>query len=61
MKITIPNIDIINMHIVKLQVHLISCIVETCSCLVTVSTSLNCCKAIVVIKDFNLACFAYYE
>ena len=39
MKIIIPNIDIINMYIVYhwiLQVHSISYITETCSCLVTV-------------------------
>ena len=56
MKITIPNIDRLNMHIVYhwlLQVHSISSIIETCSCLVTVSTSLNCCKVRLVTKDFN--------
>ena len=59
MKITIPNIDIINMHIVYhwiLQEHSVSCITDTCSCLVTASTS-NCCKARLVTKDFILACF----
>ena len=58
-KITIPNIDRLNMHIVYhwiLQVHSISCIVETCCCLVTLSTSLNCCKVRLVTKNFNLAC-----
>ena len=56
---TIPNIDIPNMHMVYhwiLQVHSVSCITETCSCLVTVSTSLNCCKVRLVTKHFNLAC-----
>ena len=59
MKITIHNIDIINMHIVYhwiLQVHSISCITETCSCLVTASTSPNCCKVRLVTIDFNLVC-----
>ena len=59
MKITIPHIDRCNMHIVyhwTLQVHSVSCIVEACSSLVTVSTSLNCCKVRLVTKDFNLAC-----
>ena len=59
MKITIPNIDRLNTHIVYhwiLQVHSITCIFETCSCLVTASTSLNCCKVRLVTKDFNLAC-----
>ena len=57
MKTTIPNINRLNMHIVYhwiLQVHSISCIIETCSCLVTASTSLNCCKTRLVIHDFNL-------
>ena len=42
-KTTIPNINILNMHIVyhwNLQVHSIYCNVEICSCLVTVPTSL---------------------
>ena len=59
MKITIPTIDIMNIHLVYhriLQVHSISCITETCSCLVTVSTSLNCYKVRLVTKDFNFAC-----
>ena len=59
MKITIPNIDIINMHIVYhwiLQVYSISCITETYSCLVNASTSLDCCIARLVTKDFNLVC-----
>ena len=57
MKITIPNIDIINMHIVYhwfLQVHSTSCITETCSCLVTASSSPNGCKVKLVTNDFNL-------
>ena len=59
MKITIPNIDRLNMHIMNhwiLQIHSISCITETCSCLVTASTSLNCCQERLVTKDFNLVC-----
>ena len=59
MKITIPNIDRLNMHTVYhwiLQVHSISHIAETCSCLVTASTFINCCKARFVTKDFNLVC-----
>ena len=59
MKITIPNIEGLNMHIVYhwiLQVHSISCITETGSCLVTASTSLNCCKVRLVTKAFNLVC-----
>ena len=39
-----------------LQVYSISCITETCSCMVTASTSLNCCKVRLVTKDFNLGC-----
>ena len=57
METTLPNIDILNMHIVYhwiLQVHSISCIVEIDSCLVTASTSLICCKARLVTNDFNL-------
>ena len=57
MKITIPNIDRLNMHIVYywiLQAHSISCIIETCSCMVIAFTSLNCCKAGLVSYDFNL-------
>ena len=60
MKITMPKIDRLNMHIVYhwiLQVHAISCITETCSCLVTIPTSLNCCKARPVTKDFTLALY----
>ena len=59
MKIIVPKIDRLNMHIVYhwiLQVHSISCVTETCSCLVTVPTSLNCCKTRLVTKDFNLVC-----
>ena len=59
MKITIPNINRLNMHFVYhwiLQVHSISCIIETCSCLVTASTSLHCIKARLVTRDFNLVC-----
>ena len=59
MKIIVPNIDRCNMYIVYnwiLQVHSISCIVETCFSLVTMSNSLNCCKARLVTKDFNLVC-----
>ena len=51
--------DRLNMHIVYywiLQVHSLSCVIETCSCLVTMSTSLICCKARLVTKDFNLVC-----
>ena len=58
-KITMPKIDRLNMNIVYhwiLQVHSISHVTETCSCLVTMPTSLNCCKARLVAKDFNLAC-----
>ena len=39
-----------------LQVHAISCVIETCSCLVTLPTSLNCCKVRLVTNDFNLVC-----
>ena len=59
MKITILDIDIINMHIVYhwiLQVHSASCITETCSYLVTASTSPYYYKARLITKDFNLAC-----
>ena len=45
------------MHIVYhwiLQVHAISCITETCFCLVTMSTSLNSYKVRMVTKAFNL-------
>ena len=45
---TIPNNEIINMHIVYnwlLHVHSISYKTETCSCLVTASTSFICCKS----------------
>ena len=59
MKTTMPKIDKHNMHIVYhwiLQVHSISCIIETCSCLVTMPTSLICCKVRLVTKDFNLVC-----
>ena len=59
MKITIPNIDRLNMHIVYhwiLQIYSISYSTETCSCLVTVFTSLNCCNVRLVNKDFNFAC-----
>ena len=58
-KITIPKMDRLNMYIVYqwiLQVHSISCIIETCSCLATVPTSLNYCKVRLVTKDINLAC-----
>ena len=51
-----PNIDRLNMHIVYhwiLQVHSISCVIETCSCLATIPTSLIRCKARQVTKDFN--------
>ena len=57
MKTTIPNVDILKMHIVYhwiLQVHSISCITEAYSCLVTASTPLNCCKAKLVTNCFNL-------
>ena len=59
MKITFPNIDRVNMHIVyhwNLQVHSITCIIETCFCLVTASTSLNCCKARLLNNNTNLVC-----
>ena len=59
MKIIMPKIDRLNMHIVYhwiLQVHSISCIIETCSCLATVPTSLLCSKARLVTKDFNFVC-----
>ena len=59
MKITMPKIDWLNMHIVYhliLQVHSISCVIDTCSCLVTAPTSLNCSKARLVTNDFNLMC-----
>ena len=62
MKITMPKIDRLNMHIVYhwiLQVHSISCVIDTCSCLVVTPTSLNCCKARLVTKDFNLACLHF--
>ena len=58
-KTTIPNIGRLNMHIAyhwSLQVHSISCIIKTCSCLITASTSLNYCKARLVTNDFNLVC-----
>ena len=47
------------MHIVYhwvLHGYSISCVIETCSCLVTTPTSLICCKARLVTKDFNLVC-----
>ena len=53
------KIDRLNMYIVHhwiFQVHSISGIIETCSHLVTASTSLNCCKVRLVTKDFNIAC-----
>ena len=59
MKTAIPNMDRHNMCIVYhwiLQVPLISYIIETCSCLVTVYTSCNCCKAIWESNDFNWVC-----
>ena len=59
MKIIMPKIDKPNMNIVYyciLQVHSISCVIETCSCLVTVPTSLICCKARLVTEDFNFVC-----
>ena len=59
MKLTTPIIDRFNIHIVChwiLKVHSISYIVKICSCLVTVSTSLNGCKARLVTRDFNLVC-----
>ena len=59
MKIDMPKIDRLNMYIVYywiLQVHSISCIIEMCSCLATVPTSLICCKARLVTKDFNFVC-----
>ena len=48
------------MHIVHhwfLQVHSISCVIETCFCLVTMPTSHICCEARLVTKEFNLVCF----
>ena len=59
MKIIMPKIDRLNMHIVYhwiLQVHSISCIIKTFSCLATVPTSLICCKARLVTKDFSVVC-----
>ena len=59
MKITIPNIDRPNIHIVYywiLQVHSISCIIEKCCCWVTATTSPNCHKARPVTNEFNFAC-----
>ena len=58
MKTTMPKIDRLNIHEYHwiLQVHSISCVIETCSSLVTMPTSLNCCRARLVTKDFNLAC-----
>ena len=59
MKIIMPEIDRLNIHIVYhwiLQVHAISCITETCPCLDTVPTSLICSKARLVTKDFNYVC-----
>ena len=59
MKITIPNIDSLNIHNVYhwiLEVHSISCIVKTCSCLVTATISLNYIKARLVTRDIYLAC-----
>ena len=59
MKITMSKIDRLNIHIVYhwiFQVHSILCVIETCSCLVTMSTSLNCCKVRLVTKAFNLVC-----
>ena len=45
-----------------LQVHSISCVIETCSCLVAMPTSLNCCEARLFTKVFNLAClFIIYK
>ena len=58
MKSTMPKIDRHNMYIVYhciLQVHSISCVIET-SCLVTTPTSLNFCKVRLVTKDINLVC-----
>ena len=54
-----PKIERLNMHIVYqwiLQVHSVSCLIETCSCLITMPTSLICCKARLVTKDFNFVC-----
>ena len=59
MKSNIPYIDRLHIHIVYhwiLRKHSISCIVETCCCLATASTSLNCCKARLVTNDFNFVC-----
>ena len=38
------------------KIHSISCVIETCSCLATMPSSLICCKARLVIKDFNFVC-----
>ena len=57
MKTTIPNIDRLNIHIVyhwSLQVYSILCIIQMCSCLVTASISLKCCKARLVSNDLIL-------
>ena len=59
MKTSMHKIGRLNMYIVYyciLQVHSISCVIETCSCLVTRLTSLNCCKVKLVTEDFNVVC-----
>ena len=59
MKTSVSKIDILNMNIVYhwiLQVHSMSGNVEIYSCLVTVSASVNCCKARLVTNDFYLVC-----
>ena len=56
-KIMMPKIDKLNIvHLWILQVHSISCILETCSCLATTPTSPICCKARLVTKDLNFIC-----
>ena len=64
MKITIPNIDRLNTHIVyhwNLQVHSISCITETYSCLVTVHPLLLIAvKQDWLLKIFDFVMFAFY-
>ena len=59
MKVTKPKIDKLSMSMVChqiLQVHSISCSVETCSCLATAPTSFICCKARLFTRDFSFMC-----
>ena len=59
MKITMPKNDKLSMIIVYhciLQVHSISCTIETCSCLATVPTSFICYKASLATSNISVVC-----